>query len=56
LTRAAFADKLEQELQNRCARFSRGNVLDFIEATWPLILDDPDVVRWADEFSEWHAA
>jgi hypothetical protein len=35
-----FANLLEQELQNCFARFSRGDLLDFIEAALPLIEDD----------------
>lgn len=29
----------------------RGELLAFLEACWPLVLEDPDPRRWADQFA-----
>jgi hypothetical protein len=47
-----FAALLERELQLRAVAFSRGELLAFVEAVWPLIEDDPDEARWARAFVE----
>jgi hypothetical protein len=45
-----FARLLECELRLRQARFSLAGLQEFVAAAWPLIVDDPDVQRWAREF------
>jgi hypothetical protein len=48
--RNAFARAVASDLQARFRPFDLGELLDYIEAMWPLIRDDADVQRWADEF------
>jgi hypothetical protein len=45
-----FARLLEAELLLRQAQFSLADLQEFVAAAWPLIVDDPDVQRWAREF------
>jgi hypothetical protein len=51
MTSADFLAALEQELHWQGLAFSRAELLAFVAAAWPWIDDDPDVERWANEFS-----
>ncbi len=50
LNRDDFTAALEAELQLHSRPFSQWDVLDFIEASWPLIADQPDVGQCAEAF------
>jgi hypothetical protein len=50
MTPHLFARLLEAELLLRQARFSLAALQQFVADAWPLIVDDPDVQRWAREF------
>lgn len=47
-----FLHQLESELAFTGILFARAEAIDFIEAAWPLIQEDPDPQRWAREFLE----
>jgi hypothetical protein len=50
MTPADFLPVLEAELRSRPVAFDAGELLAFVEGAWSLIQDDPDPVRWAEEF------
>jgi hypothetical protein len=52
MSQPEFAAGLEQELHLRGLPFSRADVSAFADDVWPLALEDPDPVRWADAFVE----
>ncbi len=52
MTREDFTAAVEEQLRIQCVAFSRGALLDFVEAVWPLAQDDPDPVVWAARFRE----
>ena len=45
-----FTQQLEMELRLCGVGFHRATLAEFVEASWPLIADDPDLGRWAREF------
>lgn len=47
-----FTAALEAELQLHGRPFSRLDVLDFSEACWSMIEDNPDPARWAEPFRQ----
>jgi hypothetical protein len=52
MTPTDFLPVLENTLQHKRTPFSRAALQAFVEATWPLIDDNPDVDYWADRFLE----
>ena len=50
MTRADFVTALEMELQLRGVGFDLAALESFVASCWPLIVDDPDVARWAVAF------
>jgi hypothetical protein len=48
--RDAFARAVALDLQARFRPFDLGELLDYACAMWPLMRDDADPQRWADEF------
>jgi hypothetical protein len=50
MTPADFAAAVASELKLRSAAFDRRELKAFVASTWPLMEDDPDVIRWAYEF------
>ena len=50
MTREEFSRQLEMELGLRGLAFHRATLAEFVDASWPLIADDPDLGRWAREF------
>ena len=50
MTQPEFLAVLDNELRKRLAIFNLGDLMDFVADCWPLMQDDLDVVRWADEF------
>jgi hypothetical protein len=51
-TPAAFVTLLEVHLLPRSVPFSKGALIAFIEAAWPLCEDDPDPEFWCERFLE----
>jgi hypothetical protein len=52
MSRDDFTTALEEQLRIRGISFNRGDVLDFVEAVWPLAQEDPDPVAWSERFLE----
>jgi hypothetical protein len=46
----AYTRAVALDLQARFHPFDLGELLDYVEAMWPLMRDDADPQRWADEF------
>lgn len=45
-----FLQSMESTLQLQGVSFSRAVLQAFVESSWPLILDNPNVEFWAREF------
>jgi hypothetical protein len=52
MTPSDFLQSLESVLKHRRIAFSRAALKAFLEATWPLIDDNPDPWYWSDRFCE----
>jgi hypothetical protein len=52
LTQANFLRLLESTLQPRHVPFSRAALQAFVDGSWALIEDDPDVMFWCERFLE----
>ena len=50
MTPAAFVRALERHLRTHAVPFTRGDLIAFVESAWVLIEDQPDVIRWCEEF------
>jgi hypothetical protein len=50
LARDEFTQALRRELRRRSAAFHLGELIEWVEAAWPLIAEDYSVERWADAF------
>jgi hypothetical protein len=47
-----FLTTLEIDLRLRGLAFERGDLIAWVEALWPRIVEEPDVLRWAEAFAE----
>jgi hypothetical protein len=52
MSREHFTAAVEEQLRIQGISFSLADLLEFIEAVWPLAQDDPDPVVWAERFLE----
>jgi hypothetical protein len=52
MNRQNFTAAVEEQLRIQGISFSRADLLEFVEAVWPLAEDDPDPVVWAARFIE----
>jgi hypothetical protein len=52
MTHEHFTAALEQQLQALGYTFDRAAVQAIVEAAWPWVEDDPDLVEWARRFAE----
>lgn len=50
MTLPEFTAILDHELRHRGAVFNLGDLMDFVQDCWPLMEEDPDKERWANEF------
>ena len=51
-TPADFLAALERHLRTHAVPFMRAELIAFVESSWPLIEDQPDVVTWCQAFRE----
>lgn len=51
-TRAEFLEALELDLRLRGVAFEQWDLIEFLEACWVRIAEEPDVLAWADRFKE----
>jgi hypothetical protein len=52
MTPADFLRMLERHLRTHAVPFTRAELIAFVESSWPLIEDRPDVATWCAAFRE----
>jgi hypothetical protein len=51
MTPADFLTALESHLRTHAIPFARAELIAFVESSWPLIADNPDVVDWCERLA-----